>query len=164
MEQTTQFIKEIRKPEHPNYKKMCVFCGREFESVRIDAKYCTPLCRVKHKKGLMPPDYIKNVEKMRAEAAVSAADRERIPAHTFKNFDFEACMSCQPEDTQWTQFKDYLKAEFGWKKGDMMSFKAVKNLCDAWNKQHKENKITLKRSQAARKDGCPMTRIVFFVS
>lgn len=157
METTIQFIKEQKKPEHANYKKVCLYCGREFECVRIDAKYCTSLCRVMHNKGVKRPQ----IKKVIAEAPAKEK-KPTPPKQVYKNFEFEACLSCQPEDEKYKEFKDYLKAEFGWQKKEMLSWKAIKKLCEEWNSKHRQ-KITIKSVQLGRKDGLPMTKITFFV-
>jgi len=41
----TKIIREV-KTVQANYLCKCECCGREFESLRKDAKYCSPLCRV----------------------------------------------------------------------------------------------------------------------
>ena len=157
METNIQFIKEQKKPEHANYKKVCLYCGREFECVRIDAKYCTSLCRVMHNKGVKRPQI-----KTEAPAAPAKEKKPAAPKQVYKNYEFEACLSCQPEDEKYKEFKNYLKAEFGCQKKEMLSLKAIKILCEEWNSKHRQ-KITLKSMQLGRKDGFPMTKIVFFV-
>lgn len=151
------FIKEQKKPEHPNYKKVCQYCGREFECIRYDAKYCTPLCRVlANKKSTVGKAHIDNTKKI---------DQKIDPVTEFKKWDFTASLGASPMDDTWKEFRNYLLEQFGWPKSETITFKSVKKLAEAWNKNHRRQ-ITLSK-QLVKDEKNPKwytSRIIFFVN
>lgn len=139
-----EFIKEQKQATHPNYKKVCLYCGREFHCVRIDAKFCTTLCRAKYNQ-----DKGKKGEKMNVPAS---------SANGYRSFDFTCLISGYPEDKEWKEFRGYLFKKFGWKKTETSTYKDIKYLVDDWNDKHDEQ-ITLRKER--EKHG---TRVIFSVN
>ena len=139
MENTIEFIKEQKQATHPNYKKKCLYCGREFTCVRMDAKFCTPLCRVKYHQG-------------------KSRSLETPSNNGYKSFDFVCSISGYPDDKEWREFKAYLFKKFGWKRTDLTSFKAIKKFANNWNLEHDEQ-ITLRKEKV--RNG---THIIFSVN
>jgi hypothetical protein len=146
MENVIEFVKEQRKVSHANYKKKCEYCGREFFSVRIDAKFCTALCRVK---------YFQNG----GSNEPKKREKKATPNREYKEFDFYARINEYDDD--WREFRNYLNDTFGWKKYETTSFKKVKELAEEWNEQHKEQ-ITLNR-RTVWHDGEYVSKVTFSV-
>lgn len=157
MESNIIFIKEQKKPEHPNYKKTCQYCGREFECVRYDTKFCTPLCRVlSHKKSSIG-------KSMKANKVDEL--KKTTPKEEFKKFDFVAALGGSPIDENWQTFRQYLLEQFGWTKPSTLSYKGVKKLSENWNKTHKKQ-ITISRTLVDDPNSRhgKISRIIFFVN
>ena len=136
-----EFVKEQRKVSHANYKKRCEFCGREFFSVRVDAKFCTPLCRVK---------YFQKCAKDAQESAKNETP-DSIVFYTRIN----------ELDEEWENFRKYLKDTFGWKKSETLSFKKIEWLADEWNERH-QKQISLSRKRVWR-GGQYVSKITFSI-
>ncbi len=131
-----EFIKEQKKPTHANYKKRCVYCGREFECVRIDAKFCTALCRVKfQKEGRIKIDDTLKTEKTAQKVAKK-----------YKSFDFIISSgSYYTSSPDWCEFTTYLKNEFGWLKSETISFRKLREKVEDWNMSKREPKFDLRK-------------------
>lgn len=155
MDKSVEFIKEQKKVEHANYKKICQYCGREFECVRYDAKFCTPLCRVKFNQNGALKKSIK-------ETTSKKTDPKDLQ---FKKFDFIASIGQSYANEKWNEFRQYLLEQFGWTKQSTLSYKSVKNLCDIWNKNHKRQ-IVISRTLVPDPDnkGYKISRVIFFVN
>lgn len=154
MNESVEFIKEQKKVEHANYKKTCKYCGREFDCVRYDAKFCTPLCRVKYNQNGALKKSIKE-----------ASTKKTEPKQQFRKFDFSAALGSSPADENWLEFRQYLLEQFGWTKASTISYKGVKKLVDQWNKNHKRQ-IVISRTLVPD-PGYPkfkISRIIFFVN
>lgn len=151
-----EFIKEIKKPAHANYRKNCLYCGREFDCVRVDAKFCTPLCRVKYNNsnGVKPKNgkfkEIKEEEKIKEAAKIKGR---------LKDFDFMVdSLGLVQYDRDWKNFQEYLHDNFGLPKKATSSFKKVKIWVDEINRVQK-TKIEFIKLRT--KEG---TRIQFLVN
>lgn len=130
--QEPKFIKEIKEPKNANYLKVCQMCEREFKSVRVDARFCCPLCKSKYAR------------------MVKATPEPKKPVEGKKTTIFDFVEYIRSGYGDYGKLQTYLKEQCGISKTDTKSVKKMIQKLNEWNSQN-GNRYTLTKKQG--KDG-----------